>query len=119
MNLQKKADRLLQEKYAIGKCEMCPKPVSCVHHLFPKSSSSALRFYPPNLVRVCVGCHLKFHSKFSSEMIDRVVLKRGQKWFDDLQKKRHEIIKTNKKYYEEIIKELITALAKNKSLLKK
>jgi hypothetical protein len=52
-------------------------------------------------------------------MITRVVLQRGQKWFDDLQKKRHEIIKTNKKYYEEIIKELITALAKNKSLLKK
>jgi 5-methylcytosine-specific restriction endonuclease McrA len=105
MNYQKKADKCLQEwgRRKYQRCEICGKEVSCLHHLFPKSSSSALRYEEYNLIPVCVGCHLKFHSKFSSEMVGIIVLKRGRKWFEDLGKKKHTVIKPGKKYYMSII----------------
>lgn len=43
---------------------------------------------------------------FAPEMIARLTLKRGQAWFDELQKARHIIIKVDRKYYESIIEEL-------------
>jgi 5-methylcytosine-specific restriction endonuclease McrA len=101
-----KADKALQQSlYKINKnCLICGKPTSCHHHFFPKSSSSALRYEEDNMIPVCVGCHLGFHSSRSAEFVGRTIEKKGLDWFNDLQRKKSRIIKPNKKYYESIIK---------------
>jgi hypothetical protein len=100
-----KADKAFQtyitNKYP--RCEMCCSKVSCGHHIITKGASSALRYEEVNMCPVCMGCHLKFHSKFSSEMIARLVLKRGEDWFNDLLQKKYNLVKPSKGYYEEII----------------
>lgn len=55
MNLQKKADKLLQEKgrEKYSKCEVCGGKMSCLHHFFPKSTASALRYDWDNLIPIC------------------------------------------------------------------
>ena len=102
---RKKADRLMQDYFTkkYPNCEMCGKPVSCMHHFHPKSVSSALRYYEPNLIPVCNGCHLGFHSQRSAQMASRLIAKRGVEWSNDLLKKKEQIIKTNQTYYKEII----------------
>lgn len=101
-----KADKALQKSLTAihQKCDMCGKPVSCMHHFYPKSSSSALRYDEDNCIPVCVSCHLGFHSGRSNDFIGRIIEKRGIEWFNGLQRKRSRIVKPNKKYYEDIIK---------------
>lgn len=100
-----KADRALQNYITstYKKCELCGKEVSCGHHFFPKSSSSALRYEELNIIPVCVGCHLGFHSNKSAEFIGRIISKRGNDWFQSLVDKKREIIKPTKKYYQDFI----------------
>jgi 5-methylcytosine-specific restriction endonuclease McrA len=82
---------------------MCGKPTACGHHFIPKSASSALRYNPLNMVPVCAGCHLKFHSKHSAEIIGRIIEKRGVDWFKSIQKEKVKIIKTNTEYYKDAL----------------
>lgn len=103
--LRNKADKLFQE-YLRDKnkyCEMCGKPLSTHHHFYPKSSSSALRYVEENMISVCVGCHLGFHSNRSSDFTGRLIKQRGIKWFNSLQLKRSVITKATIGYYKEII----------------
>lgn len=105
MNLQKKADRLLQEKgrEKYSKCEVCGGKMSCLHHFFPKSTASALRYDWDNLVAICQSCHFRHHNG-DPRPHATVMLKRGEQWYKRLLKKKSILIKTNKKYYETIIK---------------
>ena len=105
---RKKADDLLQDKYRTEwpKCTLCKKKSVCVHHFFPKSASAALRYQPENLVPVCKGCHLKFHSRNAAEAVGNLLIKRGVGWFIHLCWLKKQPVKTNKKYYEEIINNL-------------
>jgi len=100
-----KADKLFQiwfrAKYP--NCELCEKPSICGHHFFPKSSSSALRYEEENMIPVCVGCHLGFHSARASQFIGAIIKSRGQDWFDQLTRRRTKIMKVGVKYYKEII----------------
>ena len=107
MNISKwrnKADKALQQALTELHpfCELCGKPVSCVHHFYPKSSSSALRYEEDNCIPVCVGCHLGFHSNRSADFIGRTIEKRGIDWFNGLQRIRSRIIKPSVKYYQEM-----------------
>jgi len=107
--LRGKADHLLQEtiRQEHQFCECCNKPISCGHHFFTKGSCSALRYNFDNIIPVCASCHLKFHSKFSSEMIGETIERRGIEWFNKLKVKRRTLeVKTGIGYYNEIIKEL-------------
>ena len=99
-----KADKSLQEagRLRYKRCELCGKPVSCLHHFVPKSASSALRYDWDNLIPVCHGCHFKFHSRDSSEVVGKIIMLRGKEWFMNLSKKKSEYIKPSKKYYENI-----------------
>jgi len=103
--LRNKADRVMQEFYRERKprCEMCGAQSSCQHHIISKAASSALRYKEENLVSVCTGCHLKFHSKFAPEMVARLTLMRGQEWYDKLQVAKQEYVKPSQKYYKLII----------------
>jgi len=105
MNYKKVADALLQEwcRATYSECEMCGKPMACCHHYHTKGASSALRYVEDNLIPVCNGCHLGFHSKRAGEFNSRVVINRGVDWAKKLLKLKNNYVKTNVKYYKDII----------------
>jgi 5-methylcytosine-specific restriction endonuclease McrA len=103
--LRHKADKVMQEYYRKQdlKCEGCGQPAVCMHHFFTKSSAASLRYYGPNLVAVCQGCHLRHHNG-DPRLHAAVVQKRQAGWYDDLLKQKDELIRPSIKYYEAIIK---------------
>ena len=106
--LRAKCDKALQEegKRRFKVCEVCGKPINCLHHFFPKSISSRLRYEWDNLIPICVSCHFKHHSTFNPTIHAEVIKKRGIEWYDDLEKLKWEIIKTNVAYYEEQLQKI-------------
>lgn len=99
-----KADKSLQEwgRLKYTKCEICGKPISCLHHYFPKSVSSALRYEIDNLIPICQGCHFSHHN--GNPMIHNTVNeKRGKDWIKKLEKKKYNITKPSIGYYKQII----------------
>jgi hypothetical protein len=114
--LRNKADRLYQElgRLLADKCEVCSGEYSCRHHYFPKSMCSNLRYDINNGIALCAGCHLRHHS--GDPTIHRTVEKqRGDKWYKDLLVKKNTYVKTDKKFYEEKIKELQDQIEEAKS----
>ena len=111
--LQLKCDRLLQEiwRKENPKCEVCGKPTQVSHHFITKGSCSALRYDFDNLIPLCNGCHMKIHQGSDSEIIVNIKDKRGDEWFKELQRKRWKtVVKTDIKYYEDLIIELTNRL---------
>jgi 5-methylcytosine-specific restriction endonuclease McrA len=103
-SLRKKADRLLQElgRLTYTQCLACRKPMSCLHHYYPKSMSSALRYNMNNCIPICAGCHIRHHSGDPS--IHNIInTKMGEDWLKSLKKDKDKIIKTNREYYNGII----------------
>ena len=110
--LEKAADRLLQTyittKYP--RCELCGQQSQCGHHFIEKSKSNRLRYHEPNIIPVCLSCHSKIHNRFSfsiqsHDIIEDIIIKRGKKWRNELDKLRKEIVKTNEDYYQNAIQE--------------
>jgi 5-methylcytosine-specific restriction endonuclease McrA len=106
--LRNKADRLLQQigRKIYSKCEICGKPMDCLHHFITKASSSYLRYYWDNLIPICTSCHVKIELRKAHELTAIIVLKRGEEWLKGLTKKAHLYVKTDRKYYEYIISNL-------------
>jgi len=111
--LEKQADTLLQKnivkKYPY--CEVCRQPTQCGHHFIEKSKSNRLRYEEDNIIPVCLSCHCKIHNRFSYslgsyDIIDFIIKKRGKKWFNKLQKTRHELVKTDGNWYKNHIERL-------------
>ena len=108
--LQKECDTLLQQKgrKLYKSCEVCGKPMSCLHHFHPKSVSNALRYDWDNLIPICNPCHMRHHQANDPYIHGTIIQKRGQEWHDTLLKRRwREEVKTNVAYYE-AIKERLT-----------
>lgn len=106
-SLTKKADKLLQEKYTYGKCESCGiREATCCHHYVYKSQSNFLRYNLDNLVRICPECHTRHHKSGDSEIMSRVIVKRGIEWEQGLQSQRRTPQKLTVSYLQEIIKQL-------------
>lgn len=87
-------------------CEVCGKPAHCMHHFFPKSTSSRLRYDWDNLIPICQGCHMRHHTAGDPTIHATVIRKRGDDWYDELEQTRHEIIKVNVEYYKLKLEEL-------------
>ena len=103
--LRNRADKLLQEKYTQGKCESCDKNMAvCLHHYIYKSQSNFLRYYPGNLINICAECHTRHHKSGDSEIMSRVIAKRGIEWEQLLQRLRRTPCKLTIPYLEEQIK---------------
>ena len=104
-----KADRVFQIWFVAKNpyCEVCGKPTSCGHHFFPKSSATSLRYEENNMIPVCVGCHLGFHSARGSESNGIIIEKRGLDWFKELRKTKETITKVGIVYYKTIIQSII------------
>jgi len=83
-------------------CEGCGKPADCMHHYFPKSRAFSLRYYEPNLIAVCQGCHFAHHNG-DPRLHHKVEQKRQLGWHEDLIKRKNEDIRPTKGYLESII----------------
>lgn len=99
---QRKCDSRLQEKgrELYSKCEVCGKPMSCLHHFYPRRVSARLRYDWDNLIPICNGCHMRHHQAGDPKIHGTVIKKRGQAWYDILLSKSRESIKVDKFYYE-------------------
>ena len=89
----------------IPTCELCNNPTGVAHHHVHKSKSLALRYYIPNLIGLCGGCHFKLHQN-ESYWASVIVKKRGMEWFDDLEAIKNTIVKADRFWYEARIQEL-------------
>jgi len=107
-SLEKNADRLYQEvgRSLYNKCLICGGEYSCLHHFFPKSTSSALSYDIDNGIPICVKCHCRIHSSDDPTNNIIIISAKGEKWLKDLISKRHRTVKKNKRYLEEVIEEL-------------
>ena len=105
--LRNKADKLYQQVgLALNpRCECCGHPAQCIHHFFTKASSSYLRYDRANGIPICQKCHLKLHKRQDPSMIAAILNKRGQEWFDDLDRKRGTITKFTVGYLKSIIED--------------
>lgn len=107
--LQKDCDTRMQQ---IGtqlnpKCEVCGKPVSCMHHFFPKSVSSALRYDWDNLIPICNGCHNRHHQANDPRIHETIRQKRGgDVWYERLLRKKYIDVRVNREYYATVMEKL-------------
>lgn len=108
---QKKCDKVLQElgRKKYKECEVCGKPISCLHHFFPKSISSRLRYEWDNLIPICVSCHFQHHTSYNPSIHATIIIKRGQEWYDRLNNIKRDYVKTNLKYYQDKLEELLVS----------
>jgi len=100
-----KCDKLTQEwgRRTYDKCLVCPKPMNVLHHYFPKSVSSALRYDEENLIPLCKDCHFAHHSKSDPKVHNAINDIKGKAWRSRLLKKKEDYVKTNIGYYKGII----------------
>lgn len=102
--LRNKCDKLMQE---IGHkenpfCLLCGKYQQVMHHFFPKSVSSFLRYEWSNLIPLCNGCHMRLHQSGDPTYEQRIIKLKGKKWFDWLAQHARDYIKVNTPYYESV-----------------
>lgn len=102
--LRSKADKMMQQYYRLKNlsCEICSINAQVMHHFFPKSTSSSLRYNDSNLIPLCNGCHFAHHNG-DPRIHVTIIQNRGIEWYKRLLKEKNEIIKINKEYYQEII----------------
>ena len=71
---------------ARGRCEKCGKKGQVGHHVFSKGQYGSVKYYPPNGIYLCNGCHLHAHLK--RQAFDAWARgRRGQVWWADLNAK--------------------------------
>ena len=97
-----------------GKCELTNHDYMIQsHHFFPKSSYPMLRYDLDNGVLLTKGLHFNHHQKGDPTVHQRIIDKRGIKWYKKLLKRSHLKLRnsyTTIGYYEKIIKGLEKAL---------
>jgi hypothetical protein len=101
---------LLVKLKAGNKCEVCGKRNNLnSHHVYSRSKKST-RWYVPNGICLCVGCHV-FSSKFSFhktpiEATEWLINYRGQNYIDNLRLRAYSISKLHVFEKELLLKEL-------------
>lgn len=106
--LRNKADRLFQEwgRLTYEKCLICGRQVSCLHHYFPKSTSTALRYDIDNGIPICMGCHFSLHNS-NPHIQNMINVKKGEQWLVDLTYKKYNVqVKPDIQWYKTQIETL-------------
>lgn len=75
-------------------CELCGirgrEAMFDAHHIFTKGSCSNLKYNIDNGCCLCKGCHrFRVHIKSEPELIPKLILSRGQEWFNDICRIKH------------------------------
>ena len=106
--LQSQADRLFQ----VGMLEKYPRSVisgqiaQVIHHFIPKSVSNRLRYDEKNGISLTNAEHCRLHQSPDPEIESRIIQIKGKKWLDYILKSKHQLIKTDVVYYEQVIRHL-------------
>lgn len=110
--IKRKLDKLAPKKCReLGHCTICKKE-NCVlnaHH-YKSKIYKGTRWYQPNLICLCVHCHL-FNFKFSAHRTPeafktRMIELKGQEWADDIQKRANDHTSFKKGELEELLTKL-------------
>lgn len=98
--LRTKCDNLLTPivKKLHPRCLLCGKETQVAHHHVHKSKSNRLRYELLNLINLCHSCHNALHNN-ESYYASRVVKIKGMEWFDQIEKMKQELVKTDVQYY--------------------
>ena len=85
-----KADRKFQEigRMMYKECLVCGKEYSCLHHFYPKSQTTFLRYNLKNAIPICQGCHMQHHNG-NPEIHAKIVELKGQEWYEELKALRN------------------------------
>lgn len=98
--MRNKCDALLTPiiKLMYPKCIFTHQTTEVAHHAIKKSTSSALRYYLPNLIPLTHKAHSRLHH---DEILwtGRLIEKKGMDWWKDLMKKKDGYVKTDVHYY--------------------
>lgn len=111
--LQDKADKLYQEfgRLSNNECLVCSGEYSCLHHYFPKSTSTPLRYDIDNGIPICAKCHLRIHANPSPETNNDINHIKGEEWLQELTWKKQNLkVKPDTEWYRvqvEILQEMI------------
>ena len=104
--LKKDADESIQKfyraKYPTQKCEAdCGRLFNVMHHPIPKSLSARLRYtdHTLNLVFLCSPCHFAHHRRGDPHIHATIIARRGQQWYDNLNKIRREYLDINNRKF--------------------
>lgn len=105
--MRNKCDKLLTPiiKLMYPTCLFTGEPTEVAHHHFKKSTSSACRYYIPNLIPLTHKAHMRLHS---DEILwaGRVVQNKGLEWLEDLERQKKVEVKTDVHWYMENYKRL-------------
>ena len=79
-------------------CIFTGEPTQVAHHAIKKSTSSALRYYLPNLIPLTNKSHLRLHS---DEILwtGKLIEVKGMDWWKDLMSKKEVYTKTDIHFY--------------------
>ena len=91
-----------------SRCEFCGKQGNYNAHHLKRRSCLSTRFYLPNGVLLCIGCHFKIHASNidSYALIDKLKLTRGEEWWVELEQRSNRIVKWGVRDFEEIFNKL-------------
>ena len=114
--LKNKASGLFKDlcilKYG-NKCELCNSDyMVTAHHFYYRSSCSHLTYDLDNGIILCCRCHSRLHFKDPKLVEDKIIEKRGKKWFNRLKKKAE----NPPKFYKNNIIFIETAIKKMEKL---
>ncbi len=106
--LRNKADKLWSVNLMKEYCEVCNNNNAVLqgHHFYYKGSYPQLRYCPENHITLCKGCHFVLHHQDSKKIEERIIEKRGEKWYQSLKTKSREPINPSSQtigYYKETI----------------
>lgn len=98
--MRNKCDALLtpiiQKMYPY--CIFTGQPTQVAHHAIKKSSSSALRYYIPNLIPLTHIAHSRLHHD-EITWTGRLIKIKGMDWWNDLERERKREMKIDVHYY--------------------
>lgn len=100
----RKADKQMQQTgriiYEDRGCLICGGKYSCLHHFYPKSQTTYLRYNWKNLIPICAKCHFAHHNG-DPEIHASVIRIKGDEWFEKLKAERNKnrYIKAGYSYY--------------------
>ena len=95
-----KCDNLLTPliKAMYPNCLLCRNETQVAHHHVHKSKSSRLRYELDNLIPLCGHCHVVLHNN-ESYWASKVVEIKGLSWFQSIDRKKNEYVKTDVHFY--------------------
>ena len=86
--LKNKCDKLYKQAVLSvnPRCEVCGSTYGLTaHHFFPRSSAGHMVYLVENGISLCQSCHFKHHFTFNPTIHHKVISKRGEKWYNNLE----------------------------------